>query len=133
MGASKKRGILGHPEDSEKTDVSLSQLGKDQLCEVDIQGVTAEFQSLRVNFKFHVGRARMAIGNPFKPVGDALKKSFGGPGHPPIKLCRGFQTVAGQHVSQPPLATFKWGAFEIPVAVALKACAAASDGKIVAG
>ena len=83
MGSSRKRGILGHPEDSEKTEVTLSQLGKDQLCEVDIQGVTAEFETLRVNFVFHVGRARMAIGNPLKPVGDVLKKVLWWPWPPP--------------------------------------------------
>ena len=83
MGSSKKRGILGHPEDSEKTEVSLSQLGKDKLWEFDIQGVRAEFKSLRVNFVFHVGRARMAIGNPLKPIGNALKHLVWWPLPPP--------------------------------------------------
>ena len=83
MGSSRNFGILDHPGDSEKTEVDLSQLGKDKLCEVDIQGVRAELQSPRVNFVFHVGRARMAIGNPFKPVGDALKKVLWWPWPPP--------------------------------------------------
>jgi hypothetical protein len=73
MAAPRNPGILGHPEDSEKTDVALSQLGEDKLGEIDIQGVTAEFHSLRVNFVLHVGRARMAIGNPLNPIGNALK------------------------------------------------------------
>jgi hypothetical protein len=83
MGSSRKRGIIGHSEDSEKTECSLRNLVRDKLCEVDFQGVRAEFQSLPVSFSFRVHRARMAIGNPFKPVGDALKAIIWWPLPPP--------------------------------------------------
>ncbi len=83
MGSSRNFGILDHPEDSEKTEVALSQLGKDKLAEIDIQGVRAEFRSFLITVILHVDRARVAVGNPFKPVGNALKKVLWWPWPPP--------------------------------------------------
>ena len=44
-----------------------------------------------------------------------------------------FYSVRGQRLRQPPFASLKWGAVDMPAAVALKARAAAGDSKVVAG
>lgn len=83
MAGPRKPSVRGHPEDSEKTECSLSQLGKDKLAEIDIQGVRAEFQSFLITVILHVDRARLAVSNPFKPIGNALKHLVWWPWPPP--------------------------------------------------